>query len=369
MSQNILTIALTRDGPFMPWGFRLQGGSDLGHPLTIQRVFLGSPSEGELYRGDIIMRIMDQDASRLTHQEAHDVIVSSGNTLKFVVQRVPGAAASFGSTPTTPSPVGTGHPLASSARTSIKSTSAEIYRDYIPTTTSTLPTVKMGSDYHPKYPEPKSLADYEREDYFYEQQREQQVIHHQPYRTVQLVFPKAKPRHDIPMGSYLRHVHDPTWDKTYSPSSRIHDSTMVAKVHESVKGMRFSSTSTSSDRTPTPDSGISGSNSGPRVVHRQYNIPLKLYSKQTVSNTMQGQTGIHPGQPNPKMATGPGIKNQVAADIVISPTYKPPQPHLNTLPETKRHGINAFGKPKDKIIQSNTFNTLMSALVVGQSDY
>ncbi|XP_076368740.1 PDZ and LIM domain protein 3-like isoform X2 [Tachypleus tridentatus] len=306
MSQNVLTVVLTRDGPFMPWGFRLQGGSDLDHPLTIKRVFLGSPSEGELCRGDIIISIMDRDATKLTHQEAHDVIVSSGNFLKFVVQRVTGATTLFASTPTTPNPVDTGHPLAGSSRTSIQSTSSGIYRGYTPTRTSTLPTVKMGSDYHPKYPEPKSLADYERQDYFHEQQREQQVIHHQ--------------------------------------------------VHESVKGTTFSSTSTSSDRTPTPDSGISGSNSGPRVVQRQYNMPFKLHSKHIVSDTMQGQTGVHSGLPNPKMATGAG-------------TSRPLQSHLNTLPEAKRHGINAFGKPKGKIYQSNTFNTLMSTLVVGQSDY
>ncbi|XP_076368741.1 uncharacterized protein LOC143256039 isoform X3 [Tachypleus tridentatus] len=299
---------------------------------------------------------MDRDATKLTHQEAHDVIVSSGNFLKFVVQRVTGATTLFASTPTTPNPVDTGHPLAGSSRTSIQSTSSGIYRGYTPTRTSTLPTVKMGSDYHPKYPEPKSLADYERQDYFHEQQREQQVIHHQPYRTVQLVFPKAKPRHDIPIGSYLRHVHDPTWDKSYLPSSRTHDSTTITKVHESVKGTTFSSTSTSSDRTPTPDSGISGSNSGPRVVQRQYNMPFKLHSKHIVSDTMQGQTGVHSGLPNPKMATGAG-------------TSRPLQSHLNTLPEAKRHGINAFGKPKGKIYQSNTFNTLMSTLVVGQSDY
>ncbi|XP_013792181.2 LIM domain-binding protein 3-like, partial [Limulus polyphemus] len=86
MSQGILTLNLARDGASMPWGFRLQGGSDLGQPLTIQRVFLGSPSEGELHRGDIIMRIGDRDSNRLTHQEAHDVIVRSGNNLKLVVK-------------------------------------------------------------------------------------------------------------------------------------------------------------------------------------------------------------------------------------------------------------------------------------------
>ncbi|GBM01484.1 hypothetical protein AVEN_11892-1, partial [Araneus ventricosus] len=48
-------------------------------------VTYGSPSEGEVCRGDIILRIRDTDASQLSHQKATDLIVKAGSTLKLVV--------------------------------------------------------------------------------------------------------------------------------------------------------------------------------------------------------------------------------------------------------------------------------------------
>jgi hypothetical protein len=35
---GVFTVTLFRDGPFTPWGFRLQGGADHNRPLQIQRV-------------------------------------------------------------------------------------------------------------------------------------------------------------------------------------------------------------------------------------------------------------------------------------------------------------------------------------------
>ncbi|GBN10175.1 hypothetical protein AVEN_253403-1 [Araneus ventricosus] len=51
------------------------------------KVTYGSPSEGEVCRGDIILRIRDTDASQLSHQKATDLIVKAGSTLKLVVAR------------------------------------------------------------------------------------------------------------------------------------------------------------------------------------------------------------------------------------------------------------------------------------------
>ncbi|XP_076369193.1 PDZ and LIM domain protein 3-like isoform X2 [Tachypleus tridentatus] len=378
MSQGILTLTLDRDGPNTPWGFRLQGGSDLDQPLTIQRVFLGSPSEGELHRGDVIMRIGGRDANRLTHQEAHDIIVKSGNTLKLVVQRLAGGACSSVTTPGTPNPMDTGHPLANAVSPAFQPKPAGFFVSSTPTTPIGLPTTKIISEYQTQHPEPQTFADYERQEYMNEQQKEHDIIQNQAYRTVQLVFPKAKPRHDIPIGSYLRHVHDPNWKKPTPSPNRIYDAMMLAK--ETVKGAGFSPASLSPGRTPTPDSGISGSNSGSKVLHRQYNTPINMYSKQSLADTLQGQTGILFGQTGTKA----GTKIQKASDITLSPTYqmlqqeeknKQPKEHkpihhqLYTIPDSKSHDINAFGMPKDKINQSGSFNTLTTKLLTGQSSY
>lgn len=51
------------------------------------QISFGSPSDGELQKGDIILKIKDKDASRLSHQSATDLIVKSGSTIKLVVAR------------------------------------------------------------------------------------------------------------------------------------------------------------------------------------------------------------------------------------------------------------------------------------------
>ncbi|XP_076317802.1 PDZ and LIM domain protein 3-like [Tachypleus tridentatus] len=367
MSQGILTLNLARDGTNTPWGFRLQGGSDLGQPLTIQRVFLGSPSEGELHRGDIILRIGDRDANRLTHREAHDVIVRSGNNLKLVVKRVSRRAQSPASTPNTPNPADTGHPL------------ANVFYQPKPTdfvsvsTPRNLLTTNMTPEYQPHYITPQNFADYEQQEYFNEQRKEHETIQHQPYRTVQLVFPKAKPRHDIPIGSYLKHVHDPLEKKSSSSTNRVNEAKIMAKLKESAKLVGLSHVTLDPGQTSISDTG-------PSVSLQQYNTPINMYSKQTIADTLQGQTGIHLGLTSSGIK--PGTKIQTPADITLSPTYmllqeegdthvkehKPIHQELFMAHPSKNYGINAFGMPKDRINQSGSFNKLMTTLLTTQRD-
>ncbi|XP_013775924.1 uncharacterized protein LOC106460734 [Limulus polyphemus] len=240
----------------------------------------------------------------------------------------------------------------------------------------------MTSEYQPHYITPQNFADYEQQEYFNEQRKEHQTIQHQPYRTVQLVFPKAKPRHDIPIGSYLRHVHDPVENKSFSPTNRVNEAKMMAKLKESAKIAGLSHVTLNPGRTPTSDSGISSSVSGPNVLHHQYNTPINMYSKQTVADTLQGQTGIHIGHTSSGIK--PGTKIQTAADITLSPTYmllqeeeggeadlkahKPIHQELYVIPPSKNYGINAFGMPKDRINQSGSFNKLMTTLITSQKD-
>ncbi|XP_064594571.1 LIM domain-binding protein 3-like isoform X2 [Liolophura sinensis] len=82
-------VRLFRDSFDTPWGFRLQGGKDLGQPLTIQRVFTGSPAEGELQRGDIIVSISERQADTLTHKQAQDLIKFGGGSIFLTIKRPP----------------------------------------------------------------------------------------------------------------------------------------------------------------------------------------------------------------------------------------------------------------------------------------
>uniref|UniRef100_A0A1I8JD03 PDZ domain-containing protein n=1 Tax=Macrostomum lignano TaxID=282301 RepID=A0A1I8JD03_9PLAT len=86
-----VTVRLYRDSLQTPWGFRVQGGADFHTPLTVQRVFTGSPAEGELHRGDTVVGIDNYDATTMLHSEAQDVIKNSGGTLLLNIRRPHGA--------------------------------------------------------------------------------------------------------------------------------------------------------------------------------------------------------------------------------------------------------------------------------------
>lgn len=85
MSQ--LQVRLYRDSFSKPWGFRLQGGTDIGYPLTIQRVFSNSPAEGELQRGDQVLSIGGRAGRDLTHQQAQDIAKRGTGQIDLTVYR------------------------------------------------------------------------------------------------------------------------------------------------------------------------------------------------------------------------------------------------------------------------------------------
>jgi len=84
---HTLSVRLVRDSLNTPWGFRVQGGADFFQPLLIQRVFTGSPAEGELHRGDIIIAIENYDATGMLHKDSQEMIKSSGGELNMTIRR------------------------------------------------------------------------------------------------------------------------------------------------------------------------------------------------------------------------------------------------------------------------------------------
>jgi len=91
-------VTLERDGHDQPWGFRLQGGSDVGLPLTVLRVLVGSPADSVLRKGDVILRVGGVNTGPLSHQQAVDAFERPGNRLILTVKR--NGSSSITATPT-----------------------------------------------------------------------------------------------------------------------------------------------------------------------------------------------------------------------------------------------------------------------------
>ena len=51
------------------------------------QVFVGSPADGTLSRGDVITAIENYDASRMIHKQAMDIIKQAGGSLSLGIRR------------------------------------------------------------------------------------------------------------------------------------------------------------------------------------------------------------------------------------------------------------------------------------------
>ncbi|XP_077532951.1 uncharacterized protein LOC144145262 isoform X3 [Haemaphysalis longicornis] len=418
---GVLSVGLRRDFSATPWGFRLQGGFDLNAPLTIQRVFLGSPAEGELHRGDLVLKIGDRDTSRMTHNEATEIIRNSGNNLSLLVQRSPGphSPASTPTTPKAPGMVSGGHPLAGAAyRPAAPPSYVSPQSPGITITTQNVAMPAPGPYQDGQYqyelrqgflvPEP--LVENK-----IDSLKEQAKITNQTYRTTPLITPTAKPRRDVTIGSYLRHVKEPYFTTMKMPVDGLNNPDAIAKkVQETVNQVASGSNSPCFGLPASVAVAGSGGRStpgadGPRIVHNAYNSPIHLYSNQNVADTLAAQAGVKLGQgnlqpsgtPSPQQQqqqqqhsprsvgsagsgvgmARPGTKLSSAADITLSPTYqmihgeewrdirksdlqehRPVQNQLYAV-QPDYNAINAFGAPKGRIQQSNSFKTIMSTVM------
>lgn len=55
--------------------------------IARQQVQIGSPAQGELFRGDVITKIEDYDSRDLRHEDANYLFKNAGNRIRVVVQR------------------------------------------------------------------------------------------------------------------------------------------------------------------------------------------------------------------------------------------------------------------------------------------
>ncbi|XP_052846854.1 PDZ and LIM domain protein 4 isoform X7 [Drosophila gunungcola] len=276
-------VVLLRDGQATPWGIRLVGGNDLDTPLIITRVQVGSPSHGELLRGDIIAKIGEYDARDLSHADAQQLFRGAGNEIRLVVHRdnkiayTQGATQEAGSGPRSNSTL----PPASPEMLPHRGPSP-----FLPGPSHFERALHMPVDTLPQtvFPQLNSSGGYEvpstvfspkpTRDHQQDVDEEQAAIVNQPYRTTPLVLPGAKVKKDAPTTeSYLRHYPNPA--VRAHPGHDYHDSIMKQRVADTMLHKVVGSEA---------DTG--------RVFHKQFNSPIGLYSNNNIEDTIRSTVPI-----------------------------------------------------------------------------
>ncbi|CAB3243815.1 unnamed protein product [Arctia plantaginis] len=427
---HTFVVTLRRESREVNWGLRLVGGADLATPLIVTRVTPGSPAGKELVRGDIIAKIDDYDARDLRHEDAQNLFKNAQNQIKIVVQRdvdregprgsgtplaprspLPNAAAAPYRTPS-PLPATAWRGPESQPRTPVPARDhgpppAPVYsyplqyedhRSFVlsPSSTRTDDTVDesigsqnalksrclLGEDgwsgssrsYAVRHTSAQQSAttmavnpNFFPNGYQDPMHPEEEVVTNWPYRTTPLVLPGAKVRREPgPTESYLRHHPNPAMRAP--PSHDYRETLMRQKVAESVL-----------QRVVGEDAN--------KMVHKQFNSPINLYSEQNIANSIRQQSSPLPYKPTvlydpAKSETFRALQEEGLGDVVQEvPT--PVQPKVFTAPPSKKQAPTprpAQEKLKGKqttfvnslheehIQQSNSFKRLMYN-VLGDTEF
>ncbi|XP_058465905.1 uncharacterized protein LOC131439191 isoform X4 [Malaya genurostris] len=303
-------VTLRRNSPQIPWGIRLVGGTDLNAPLIITRVQVNSPAQKELLRGDIITKIDQYDARDLTHSDAQNLFRNAGGEIKMTIRRDDQIALhqsahqpnGLSVSPFSPAlspipPAQSAQPFKPQVEPNQFPQQKSLHQNFPPPDptqllprinsplphgphayaaalehpTETLPqtifpNLDASGAYHlPKTPYPPVAPNYEDSN---------ESITNQPYRTTPLVLPGAKvPKKDaLPTESYLRHHPNPAMRAP--PLHDFTDTLMKQKVAETMIQRVIG------EEPP----------SGPKVVHKQFNSPIGLYSDSNIENTLRQAT-------------------------------------------------------------------------------
>ncbi|XP_014774579.1 PDZ and LIM domain protein 7 [Octopus bimaculoides] len=85
---EVARVQLRRMDTTQPWGFKMQGGTDVGVPLHVAQVNpKGLSAKCGLRPGDGILEICNENATQWSHDTAKAAMVRAGNEIDFVVQR------------------------------------------------------------------------------------------------------------------------------------------------------------------------------------------------------------------------------------------------------------------------------------------
>nr|XP_026486049.1 DNA-directed RNA polymerase II subunit RPB1 isoform X6 [Vanessa tameamea] len=343
----------------------------------------GTPAGRELTRGDIIAKIDHYDARDLRHEDAQNLFKNAPNQIKLVVQRTASPLPTTQwrgpeSLPrSTPVPPQTQYAPQQPQYAPQQPQYAPQQPQYAPQQPQYSPQQPQYAPQQPQYsPQQTQYAPHQTQ--FVPQQEGEyrtlmmspaasnrtdetvdESIQSQPYRTTPLVLPGAKVRREPgPTESYLRHHPNPAMRAP--PHHDYRDTLMRQKVAESVL-----------QRVVGEDSN--------KVVHKQFNSPINLYSEQNIANSIRQQTSPLPPPSAPfDPATSPALRAlaeleperpaQPAAPVQHKLFSKKPAPIPKSV---KQSETNLKGKQttfsngqvsslqEEHIQQSNSFKRLM----------
>ncbi|CAO1368047.1 unnamed protein product [Diamesa serratosioi] len=334
-------VFLERQSSDIPWGFRLAGGSDLNAPLIIIRVHPNSPAQKELLRGDIITKVDEYDGRDISHKDAEMLFRTADNKIRLVVRRdnkiamnsskinpiissLPPAPMQQTYTPgrssvlTTqeqfphraPSPIPRGpQSMAAACAAPLESLPHTVFNNNNQYAQQQQQQYQQQQyqqqqqqhvNYPPAPPLRSCFSPQLTRDHYQETDDDNSAIQNQPYRTTPLILPGAKVKRDVPQESYLRH--HPSPQMRAAPFHDYSDIMMRQKVADSVLNRVVGEEQMTSN--------------GPKVVHKQFNSPIGLYSDNNIETTIK-QT-VSPGS----MASAVPYKKTVVYDPLKSETYR-----------------------------------------------
>ncbi|XP_046960339.1 polyhomeotic-like protein 1 isoform X5 [Vanessa cardui] len=357
----------------------------------------GTPAGRELTRGDIIAKIDHYDARDLRHEDAQNLFKNAPNQIKLVVQRAAereGARSSGGAPRRTASPLPTTQwrgpeSLPRSTPVPPQAQYAQQQQQYAQQQQQQYAQqqqqyAQQQPQYSPQQPQysPQQTQYAPHQTQFAPQQTQfvpqqegeyrtimmspaasnrtdetiDESIQSQPYRTTPLVLPGAKVRREPgPTESYLRHHPNPAMRAP--PHHDYRDTLMRQKVAESVL-----------QRVVGEDSN--------KVVHKQFNSPINLYSEQNIANSIRQQTSPLPAPSAFDPAASPAARalaelEPAAPALPAAPVQhklfskKPaptPTPKSVKQPETNPKGKQTTfvsSLAEEHIQQSSSFKRLM----------
>ncbi|XP_020816529.1 uncharacterized protein LOC110190404 isoform X11 [Drosophila serrata] len=360
----------------------------------------GSPSHGELLRGDIIAKIGEYDARDLSHADAQQLFRGAGNEIRLTVHRDnkiaytqgvsqdagPGSRSNSTLPPASPELLPHRGPSPFLPGPSHFERALQLPMDTLPQTVFPQLNSSGGYEVPSSVFSPKPTRDHQQD-----VDEEQAAIVNQPYRTTPLVLPGAKVKKDAPTTeSYLRHYPNPA--VRAHPGHDYHDSIMKQRVADTMLHKVVGSEA---------DTG--------RVFHKQFNSPIGLYSNSNIEDTIRTTVPFATSDSN-RLKDSPlhrplptklnGYKKTVVYDPRNSDTYRLIQeeggyssygnaaPQEVTIPvQTKvyqpnrlvpgkkpvsapvsRPPYNVVNTHDENIRQSGSFNRLMYS-VIGATEY
>ncbi|XP_043268334.1 PDZ and LIM domain protein 3 isoform X8 [Venturia canescens] len=198
--------------------------------------------------------------------------------------------------------------------------------------------------------------------------REERFYLSQPYRTTPLVLPGAKVKKDAPLGEcYLRHHPNPMIRASpHHYEIANPEVAMKQKVAESVLQR------------------VLGPNEVPKVVHKQFNSPIGLYSEQNIADTIKCQTSAVPNKGpmkyDPSKSEAYKALQEEEYDVVQEvkqpargAVFAPQKANQNRMYHRPQKSpaqsyVGGFEDDGEKIHQSGSFKRIMYS-VLGQTDY